>query len=121
VASFPRISSAPYLKTPILNIDPPDSMNSEDPEMPIGRDERQGEARGAMDGSDETRAAAVAPGVVVPMPALRRMLASCRQGLSPSVAWSENRPRMDQQAMQIRGEMLGEIESQLERLLAGGC
>ena len=42
----------------------------------------------------------VAPG------ALRRMLASCRHGLNPRVAWSENRPRMDQEAMQIRGEML---------------
>lgn len=56
----------------------------------------------------------------VPPGALRRMLTSCRHGLNPRVAWSENRPRMDQEAMQIRGEMLGEIESQLERLLGEG-
>lgn len=56
----------------------------------------------------------------VPPGALRRMLASCRHGLNPRVAWSENRPRMDQEAMQIRGEMLGEIEAQLERLLSEG-
>ena len=58
------------------------------------------------------------PAIAVPLAALRRMLASCRQGLNPRVAWSENRPRMDQEAMQIRGEMLGEIESRLEGLLA---
>jgi hypothetical protein len=58
------------------------------------------------------------PAIGVPSGALRRMLATCRHGLNPRVAWSENRPRMDQEAMQIRGEMLGEIESQLERLLS---
>jgi hypothetical protein len=59
------------------------------------------------------------PTIGVPPGALRRMLACCRQGLNPRVAWSENRPRMDQEAMQIRGEMLGEIEAQLERMLGG--
>jgi hypothetical protein len=58
------------------------------------------------------------PSIAVPPAALRRLLASCRHGLNPRVSWSENRPRMDQEAMQIRGEMLGEIESQLERLLS---
>jgi hypothetical protein len=58
------------------------------------------------------------PAIGVPPGALRRLLATCRHGLNPRVAWSENRPRMDQEAMQIRGEMLGEIESQLERLLS---
>lgn len=60
------------------------------------------------------------PSIGVPPGALRRMLVTCRHGLNPRVGWSENRPRMDQEAMQIRGEMLGEIESQLERLL-GNC
>jgi hypothetical protein len=60
------------------------------------------------------------PAIGVPPGALRRMLATCRHGLNPRVAWSENRPRMDLEAMQIRGEMLGEIESQLERLLSNG-
>lgn len=56
----------------------------------------------------------------IPVPAgtLRLMLAQCRKGLTPRVGWSENRPRMDQEAMQIRGEMLGEIENQIERLLS---
>ncbi|RYD38438.1 MAG: hypothetical protein EOP87_01585 [Verrucomicrobiaceae bacterium] len=60
------------------------------------------------------------PSIGVPPGALRRMLATCRHGLNPRVGWSENRPRMDQEAMQIRGETLGEIESQLERLLGSG-
>jgi len=57
----------------------------------------------------------------IPVPAgtLRLILASCRAGITPRIAWSENRPRMDQEAMQIRGEMLGQIEAQLEDLLAG--
>ncbi|MCW1926537.1 hypothetical protein OKA05_28555 [Luteolibacter arcticus] len=58
------------------------------------------------------------PSRLVPLSLLRRMLASCRHGLSPRVAWSENRPRMDHEAMQVRGEMLGEIEAQLEGLLS---
>ncbi|MEK7951650.1 hypothetical protein [Luteolibacter soli] len=58
------------------------------------------------------------PAIGVPPGALRRLLASCRHGLNPRVGWSENRPRMDQEAMQIRGEVLGEIEVQLERLLS---
>jgi len=77
------------------------------------------ESQSAHDEDEELKpipepAIGVAPG------ALRRMLASCRHGLNPRVAWSENRPRMDQEAMQIRGEMLGEIEAQLERLLSDG-
>ena len=57
--------------------------------------------------------------ISVPAGTLRFMLAQCRKGLSPRVGWSENRPRMDQEAMLIRGEMLGELETQIERLLAG--
>ena len=59
------------------------------------------------------------PSIAVAPAALRKLLGTCRHGLNPRVAWSENRPRMDQEAMQIRGEMLGEIESQLERILSG--
>jgi len=58
------------------------------------------------------------PSIGVAPSALRKLLATCRHGLNPRVAWSENRPKMDQEAMQIRGEMLGEIEAQLERILA---
>ena len=76
------------------------------------------EAEDQIDESDLSRIPE--PAIGVPPGALRRMLANCRHGLNPRVAWSENRPRMDQEAMQIRGEMLGEIESQLERLLSIG-
>lgn len=59
------------------------------------------------------------PSIPVATAAMRKLLATARAGLSPRITWSENRTKMDAEAMQVRGEMLGEIESQLERLLSG--
>ena len=57
--------------------------------------------------------------VEVPVGLLRKLLASAQHGRNPRVAWSEERQRMDREAMAIRGEMLEEIETQLENLLLG--
>lgn len=55
--------------------------------------------------------------IPVPPGTLRLMLASARRGLTPKIGWSQDRGGMDSEAMDIRGEMLREIEAQLEELL----
>ncbi|MCW1887686.1 hypothetical protein OKA04_23315 [Luteolibacter flavescens] len=53
----------------------------------------------------------------VPTGTLRMILAHCRRGLAPTVAWSEDRHRMDRQAFDLRGEQLAAIEAEIQLLL----